>query len=101
MKDGGEAFPVHTLMHDKKTGEFLGISCSGGMTLRDYFAGQALAGLQIDEIEDDDVIAESRYRHENKEYSYLYGADLVKRIARNAYRIADAMLAERTERKNG
>lgn len=58
--DGGPAFP----------GETWG---SKGMSLRDYFAGQALAGMLCD-IK---CVGESEY------------------IAKWAYRYADAMLAER------
>jgi phage gp46-like protein len=47
-----------------------------GMTLRDYFAGQALAGRLAD------------------------GTDKMKhRVAEDAYAYADAMLAERTKSK--
>lgn len=42
VKDGGPAFPA-SVLHDE-----YGVSetvAEGGMSLRDYFAGQALAGL--------------------------------------------------------
>lgn len=45
----------------------------GGMTLRDYFAGQALAGLNMDG---------------------LYGSFRPDAIAKDCYDIADAMIAE-------
>jgi len=63
-KDGGPAFPLPENRH----------SC--GMTLRDYLAGQALAGiLTIDMSPADD--------------------DLCKNFADDAYAFADAMLKER------
>ena len=80
--DGGPAFPCpanpdegHT---SPITGEWVDTSefaaASTGMTLRDWFAGQALAGL---------VTLESRLDKEPAEDAAL------------AYRIADAMLAAR------
>lgn len=54
-----------------------------GMTLRDYFAGQALEELKID-------------------YSELTVPvrDIPRIMAQKAYRIADAMLAERSKHEN-
>lgn len=46
-----------------------------GMTLRDWFAGQALAGMADYAIKDDDMAWSD--------------------LARNCYRVADAMLSER------
>ena len=63
--DGGPAFPC-TTMHDFK-----------GMSLRDYFAGQALAGMQTDG----------------------FTIPLMPSIAKRAYVIADAMLAERQKER--
>lgn len=63
--DGGPAFPC-TTMHDFK-----------GMSLRDYFAGQALAGYLAN------AKAESR----------------VAVVAEWAYDYADAMLAERQKER--
>ena len=66
MKDGGSAFPV--------LGERDGlvVNVTGGMSLRDWLAGQALAAL---------VNQPSPSRD--------------KWVAERAYKIADAMLAER------
>jgi len=58
------AFPVHN---------------NGGMTLRDYFAGQALAGIITAEWVDDEP---SKWE---------------QRISITAYAIADAMIAERAK----
>jgi hypothetical protein len=55
-----------------------------GMTLRDYFAGQALAGLASIALDDGDML--------------MGWADMSKA----AFKAADAMLAERTkEQSNG
>ena len=66
INDGGPAFP------SDRFGE-------RGMSLRDWFAGQALAGL----------IACPNTSGGEKDF------------ARNAYKLADAMLAERETRKGG
>ena len=74
--DGGPAFP-QSLAADGLGGLNISYNCvdGAGMTLRDYFAGQALAlGGE-----------------------YFYGADGTKpdRVAAIAYAIADAMIAGR------
>ena len=71
---GGPAFPNDTAYRDER-----GTLIGGGMTLRDYFAGQALAGMLADG-------------------SYSFNG-----AAQDAYAFADAMLAERerTEANNG
>lgn len=68
-KDGGHAFP--TFYADPNVG-----SGYPGMTLRDYFAAAALTAMCT-----------------------RTGAWNAKEIAVNAYHYADAMLAERAERK--
>ena len=80
MKNGGQAFPV---FESERTGTDYGLT-DPGMTLRDWFAGQALAGL----------LADGRYAYE--------GEPIVtdKGFAIAAFDIADAMLAER-ERERG
>ena len=70
-KDGGNAFPLK--------GPLL-TSDSLGMSLRDYFAAKALAGM--------DLTAEDNMGSG----SFWYSAS---RLAKRAYSIADAMLAER------
>jgi len=61
QNDGGPAFPLHERDDALK-----------GMSLRDWFAGQALAGLQFMDTE------------------RTYGTD-----AENCYRMADAMIKAR------
>ena len=74
MKNGGNAFPE--IISDKDTnGQYDTYSC-GGMTLRDYFAGQAL-GMSI------------------KRAIRANNPDICADAAKRAYLYADAMLAER------
>jgi hypothetical protein len=68
MKDGGPAFPGYK----NADGSFRSTP-AGGMTLRDWFAGQALAGWVANTDADD-----------NCEQTAIW-----------AYRYADAMLVER------
>jgi len=68
QNDGGQAFPMIDVVID---GQAIG---SAGMSIRDYFAGQALLG----------IIA-----HDPMENSYV--------MARDCYMIADAMIATRSE----
>jgi hypothetical protein len=80
MKDGGSAFPVYESDTDINGSKYL-YNVGGGMCLRDYFAGQALAGLTVNYIGkktgDDDEI------------------NSISELVQITYNIADAMLAER------
>ena len=67
IKDGGAAFPL-----------MRSINGSDGMTLRDYFAAQALAGICANQ--------------DNR----VYGNSM--EFARAAYRLADAMLTARGQK---
>lgn len=71
-KDGGPAFPLQSIGPDFQPGY-------SGMTLRDYFAAKAMQGLMS---------------------QHSYGASLLHENAANAYKMANAMLAER-EKKGG
>jgi hypothetical protein len=68
--NGGPAFPLHPETRDMR---------KSGMTLRDYFAGQALMSLP----------------HLCAHDTLLDGMTFEQHVARNAYKLADAMLAER------
>jgi hypothetical protein len=70
INTGGSAFPVE--QHDQD-----------GMTLRDYFAAQAMTGAQIW----DAVL--------NKKNAYFSQVNGCNALAETAYAIADAMLKER------
>ena len=77
-KNGGPAFPEHRFEH---YGDGAGrLTTHGGMSLRDWFAGQALAGI-------------TGGYWSNPEMSGLGPMQL----AAEAYAYADAMLAARTE----
>lgn len=78
---GGPAFPCPELRLDDGTGV---VAACDGMTLRDYFAGQALipfVGHCLDQAQEKGDTAEIA----------------AKRYARSAYFIADAMIAERNK----
>ena len=87
IKDGGPAFPVMwTEINDGKSPQIT--ACEPGMSLRDWFAGKALAGLLADP--DDtycDASDEEGIELERREYADAR--------ARDAYRYADAMLRAR------
>jgi hypothetical protein len=70
--DGGPAFPV-VEQFDERRGEMI-MYASQGMSLRDYFAGQALAGVPMPQSS-----------HHDSNEIYL-------RIALHCYKMADAML---------
>lgn len=76
IKDGGPAFPQPMLDIPNHGPTFPGQIAANvsGMTIRDWFAGQALAGLV---------------------FHNEFGAISDRNMAIGAYDIADAMLAER------
>ena len=79
--DGGPAFPVDDIIQlDEKGQKFGAPISSAGMTLRDWFAGQAINGLCADPTN-------------HKLFDDMHDA------AANAYLIADAMIAARSEAK--
>lgn len=89
--DGGSAFPSAKLSHMRSTFAPAGAESvygppEGGMTLRDYFAAQALAGLCANSFS-----MEAAY--EEKMPPALYGATIVTL----AFAAADLMLAERAK----
>lgn len=88
IHDGGQAFPRATMetIDGVNTGRF------DGMTLRDYFAGQALAGWCVDtpKITVDHVVSA-----DGKTIDRSINSEEVRKVAAHCYRIADAMIAER------
>lgn len=81
MKDGGPAFPIVNAegfpAHDSVLDEHV---CSG-LSLRDWFAGRALNGL----LSANPPAASAE----------LSGEQEIELMAKTAYALADAMLAER------
>jgi hypothetical protein len=76
INDGGPAFP-RPVSHSDEGGTHFGFT---GMTLRDYFAGQALAGICAPLYDDE---SPTIWKH--------------REFAKGAYMFADAMLAARKE----
>ncbi len=75
INDGGPAFPQAVADgHNEGVTFSCDMEDGGGMSLRDWFAGQALAGLASKGVEEGAVASE---------------------IAQASYRIADAMIAAR------
>lgn len=71
-KDGGPAFPL-SVMHNG-----VPVRSTTGMSLRDWFAGQALAGILTND-------------------SLMTACENVPGVAREAFTMADAMLEARGE----
>jgi hypothetical protein len=77
--DGGPAFPV---VAENGLGHV-----ADGMSLRDWFAGQALAGMMSGGFKPNEAMDDDPEWEGQKDYKTPF--------ALVAYRIADAMLAER------
>lgn len=74
IEDGGAAYPaVIAKKFDGRTGAPIEQDFYRGMSLRDWFAGQALAGSSVSEFADDQF----------------------RLLAKRSYAIADAMIAAR------
>ena len=76
MKDDGTAFPISYMTGNAKKGFTNHVS--PGMTLRDFFAGQALVGFLANSISDNETFGD---------------------IAENCFKAADAMLVEKDKRR--
>lgn len=87
--DGGPAFP-HDIIHKFSDGTFE-VRERSGMSLRDWFAGQALTGLCARDLEGNSL----GNNHIN--HAYVRGF-CDSRLVRDAYTLADAMLAERVKK---
>ena len=85
--NGGAAFPQHGWSRDPEANKYM--QDKGGMTLRDYFAAQALPAILS--VPDDGIQAWSPTATSG---SSITAAEA---WAKNAYQIADAMLAERAK----
>ena len=80
MKNGGSAFPVSTGFEYFQNGAIAKeLSSTAGLTIRDYFAGQALAGIPRTTV------------FLNEGHEILDAAEMAKAC----FAVADAMIAER------
>jgi hypothetical protein len=87
IDDGGPAFPVHST-HAMFNGKVVAIH-EQGMSLRDWFAGQAFAGLLANRDLLEGILKQSK----------KLGLTHDEGAAKAAYEYADAMLAARKETK--
>ncbi len=95
INEGGPAFPVADSHHPNGQVQY----GHNGMTLRDYFAGQALVGLCGRDLQG----AGESNRNLNNHINHAHVRDARNSVsfnARLAYETADAMLAAR-ESKGG
>jgi hypothetical protein len=81
IDDGGPAFPIPDSHHANGQVQY----GANGMTLRDWFAGQALAG---------EMASQSA---EKGEYLISCSSETLEKKASLFYRFADAMIAARKE----
>lgn len=79
--DGGQAFPLHEITYGK---EQIGTHIVA-LTLRDYFAGQALVGLMASPLLSPEV------------YKDMPIEECSEFFAKVCYKTADTMLAERNK----
>lgn len=88
INDGGPAFP--DLYQDSHSGAY---QHHNGMSLRDYFAGQALSGLcanqDVKAMYKADIVDEQRAKGVDNSYAKI------------AYRLTDAMIKARTQGGGG
>jgi hypothetical protein len=88
------AFPMVTSFHPQ-----MGIQADPGMTLRDYFAGQSLPLVLDQQMQNASEAVKVAFAGQvppQKDMDEI-GAYIRTQTAENCYRIADAMLAERTK----
>lgn len=88
--DGGSAFPVREAeWFNPDNNETHAIEQHWGLSIRDYFAGQALIGYTIDVDDEATGSVNPNYKAPGKTRTYA------QEVARRCYAFADAMLAAR------
>lgn len=90
INDGGPAFPLSKDMVLDPVTNLSGEDVSSGMSLRDYFAAQAMPAV---------IMATSQNMHQPLKRDGE--RTVVPAIARDAYAIADAMLSARSDQGGG
>lgn len=91
----GPAFPIYEYKYDIQKNVFLPENSKTGMSMRDWFAGQALSGINAcaDELSID-YVAESigltKKEYDSQKHWPIF-------CANRAYAMADAMLKEREQ----
>lgn len=93
IKDGGPAFPTEATVFEDAGGYMRSAGSAGGMSLRDWFAGQALCGHLSAETSAQRLAVLQRHGGDTDAAM----ADLRKLSAEIAYEYADAMLAARKQ----
>lgn len=91
IDDGGPAFPTHERDDMRGYGGGLTFVPVGGMTLRDYFAAQALQGMLS-------ALGRNEMWQGINQTASTNGVNVTKHLATLAYEHADAMLAARRDR---
>lgn len=96
LNDGGPAFPseavISTAFGELNSSKGTRFTVEGGMSLGDYFAGQALAGLSS--------IIENRMCPKDRLHDVdAWRDEILLGDADYCYRLADAMLKTRENRK--
>jgi hypothetical protein len=98
IDDGGPAFPVPMAATPGPNGEHhlydATERCLGGMTLRDYFAGQALQGMLA-------RMVDVKYAQAIREEATSDQIGVSAALSIMAYAKADAMLAARKQHHTG
>lgn len=82
--DGCNAFPIPVIVG--AGGMLADTAGVGGMTIRDYFAGQALVGNLSRDVGG----------YGEAFTPWYWGTDRIDELAKDCYKIADAMLAARS-----
>jgi hypothetical protein len=88
-EDGGPAFPWSAFMISDTSYQPI---TQGGMTLRDWLAGQALAGICAG------ICANPPAEKSDPSFDRAWGRVGISDAAKDAYHLADAMLAARKDK---
>ncbi len=90
--NGGPAFPTHDNVNDPRCDGFMAYP---GMTLRDWFAGQALIGVLRDPSETSRKAVE--FALEDLNAGRAPQSSFIKLVAHSCYAYADALITQRNK----